>query len=1139
MSGRIYNQKKLDEKYLYSGERKNGDKFYLAKVTTQVDTPGIKKSFPLTPAGKAEALKAIETQVNKIKKISKETGFRFESIRKLKEPPNPNRPWIYARSGSGAKKINTYYATEAQAKEAQAKALENKYSAQKRPITKEEIKLFQKEADRGFDKKTISKNLGASLKRVERSIADGDVKYTPYLENKEHIKFVKDNYGVLKKENIAKKIYPNLPLSQALSRTTRLTSDLFDSGELTERKSAGQNLQNIKEKGYNKETKTKLQEIVKENKNRRIDTVSSKSGEASIRKGLGKFSGTDRAHRASLKQAERFGLKYKVRNIGVESEEANRKIIRPIEARLGKLYDDQFKYYEQIKDLDNVPLELQKEISTLNNKINELTDITGGRLQPIFLDEKTGAGKFGPINEKYSAAFGIVDENVEDIALSEQYEGNKKITPENRLILDANLKEQNKFELANVDKDMAAIEALYSEEDIEFRKKLDDTFNEAAGRKICREGCFIKVAKNNPGLFKKAIQLLTSRGGKIGTLVAGATAVGAGVLSSDVEAEELEKEIDPMDYNSVTGKFVKPDGEPVSQAGKLNWIADNPIKTGAALTGGFMGLGYGIRNLAPKGAKYLMGWQAGIPAFGVPYEASRFREGMDVGEMATDPWNALYAAGIGGQAAKDAFYKNRNELGLKNITSKEGLKKLPNALKNAIMSPRATGTKATFGLPSGLEGSRAFLSKVNKAKGIGGLALRGLGMARMVGGMALATTPIGWGTAALFGANELYKSYKKGASLDDKIDDMRLNGKITEQDADTYKEIVGQGWLSRTVFGQDDKMLEGRTIGADEQDTIRQTLNEDIYQGQIKPQEMEDRAYDRSGVFQLFNNGGRVGFNKGGPNMSRRAFLKLMSLFGIGLAGASAGMFKTVGKQAVKKGLAEVATSPVEGMPSWFPRVVAKIQADGKLKTMADRQYVTGDKYEHTIEGIKFELENNPVSGEITLNWDGQGQYGEIPRTIYYKPGKQGYQKMNTDPEFPNQSEDMAVEVEEPSFDYIEPDYSSMGPDGTRPEDANYLDIFTEGDNGVAALENYAKQDLDMAIRQGGDKAVRKLKKDTFDKFKMHTEAGPEYYNFDSSAEKYVNPQPIDESDVAGEILEGSSKLDPDKYKKGGIVSIL
>ena len=140
MSGRIYNQKKLDEKYLYSGERKNGDKFYLAKVTTQVDTPGIKKSFPLTPAGKAAALKAIETQVNKIKKVSKETGFRFESIRKLKEPPNPNRPWIYARSGSGAKKINTYYATEAQAKEAQAKALENKYLAQKRPITKEEIK---------------------------------------------------------------------------------------------------------------------------------------------------------------------------------------------------------------------------------------------------------------------------------------------------------------------------------------------------------------------------------------------------------------------------------------------------------------------------------------------------------------------------------------------------------------------------------------------------------------------------------------------------------------------------------------------------------------------------------------------------------------------------------------------------------------------------------------------------------------------------------------------------------------------------------------------------------------------------------------------------------------------------------------
>jgi len=45
---------------------------------------------------------------------------------------------------------------------------------------------------------------------------------------------------------------------------------------------------------------------------------------------------------------------------------------------------------------------------------------------------------------------------------------------------------------------------IYTEPEV--RSVFDETMNEVAGRKICRDGCFIKVGKNNPGLLQRTLQ---------------------------------------------------------------------------------------------------------------------------------------------------------------------------------------------------------------------------------------------------------------------------------------------------------------------------------------------------------------------------------------------------------------------------------------------------------------------------------------------------------------------------------------------------------------------------------------------------------------------------------------------------------
>ena len=243
-------------------------------------------------------------------------------------------------------------------------------------------------------------------------------------------------------------------------------------------------------------------------------------------------------------------------------------------------------------------------------------------------------------------------------------------------------------------------------------------------------------------------------------------------------------------------------------------------------------------------------------------------------------------------------------------------------------------------------------------------------------------------------------------------------------------------------------------------------------------------------------------------------------------------------------------------MPEWFFRAVEKIKASGKLLEMADKHYVQGDMYEMMLpikvrkfdtvagksvpSGFKTEmrkvtLEENPLDGTIGLSWKSLDEYGnEIPRFINYKPGQAGFQKFGVDdPEAAAQgiTEFRRVKVEEPEFEYGQPDYSSQGPEDTGPDSAEYLDIFTEGDEVVEGLANFA------GVKPAVTKETQALEKETQKKLYK-----------DIEGEEAIIPDPegvgiSDKGDVYGEeqfkeIIEGEVPEYLKKKASGGRVGM-
>ena len=610
------------------------------------------------------------------------------------------------------------------------------------------------------------------------------------------------------------------------------------------------------------------------------------------------------------------------------------------------------------------------------------------------------------------------------------------------------------------------------------------------------------------------------KGGRFGAALAAIGAVGAGTyaMMGDATADETGiTDQSTMKFNETTGTFVNTEtGDPETQTGILDWIADNPAKSGFAALPVMFGAGAGLAKAGLPGGRYLMGWKAVIPAMMVPEKMWQYKQGMEAGEMLTDPLNALWALGLGRTKENMKYYEalakqlgvpvNQVELGLRNLKPSQW-KNLPRDMKNAIMAPASKGTNLAMGTTL----RKPFLKAVDALKGqagkqgLGALAKR----AGLYGAAAIAAPfaaiPAGILTAGLLGADLLYgqyKDYRDGKAI---IDSMRARGKISEEDAENYLSLVKQGslpfGLGNRIFGDEEMTLRGQVLNADQQRQVLAGMEEQIDLFQDERQQV--RALDRADDFDFFNEGGRVGL-AGGGGMDRRGFLKWLAGMAATLGAGATGLFKSGAKKGVEQVAKEVVKEAPQmlpgGVPSWFPRAVAKIKADGKLIEMADKDYVNGDIYEILlpVQEPKYDmvagqakqsgfetvnkrvlLEENPVSGDIEISWDVDDFDGTMKRQINFRPGESGFQKFGVDPEHPGAWQYERVKISDPEFTYGNPDQSLPERD-----DFDFQDIIKDGDSVVGALENLTKTVDEKTLKEGDTAFQKKLYKD------MEGEAG-------------------------------------------------
>ena len=192
-------------------------------------------------------------------------------------------------------------------------------------------------------------------------------------------------------------------------------------------------------------------------------------------------SGLDLAHRSSLLQNKKLGLKYLVSDLGLDPALLNQEIIVPTEQKLESLYKKQINLKNKGQNffLDKnkkIPNTLSKAIEDINKKITDVVYSTNGRLNGIVIDEKTL--KPGKVGIDYSKVLGsglIEDKPVKDLTQTDMD------------LIKANLGAQIENE-TQVAKNLTQIYESGT-------KKLRDKFDKRIG---CKTGCFVKKLNEDP-----------------------------------------------------------------------------------------------------------------------------------------------------------------------------------------------------------------------------------------------------------------------------------------------------------------------------------------------------------------------------------------------------------------------------------------------------------------------------------------------------------------------------------------------------------------------------------------------------------------------------------------------------------------
>ena len=399
------NETKLDEPYLFSYDTPTGGKRYQAKVMGSDFSKAMRRAFPYTEEGKQQALEAITDHLSKYKIGSK--------IRKMKEPPDPKKPWRYKTSDG-----TRYFATEAEAEAFKQSRLEGRTIKQTKLPTEDYDKIV-KRIKKGETLDAIAKDYGlADASRIRLLLKNNGVTYsqlTPnissYTQDPDLQKLFIDNYKKLSTKNLSKKLFPEDSAEIARDKYNTLRDNLKRQNKIEVKPGYTEELQ----ESFSKEPKDVQAKKIRENRDKKIKEVS----DLDIEKKINEFKigeGLDKAHRLSLDQVKKTNELYNILNLGIEAPDINREVIQSFEDKLAKLYTKQNKLVKDAKKYDKVPREISNQLSDLNKQISDIVSMTDGRLQGIHVDEFTLKPKVTGVNYVNTLGMGLINKNVKDLS---------------------------------------------------------------------------------------------------------------------------------------------------------------------------------------------------------------------------------------------------------------------------------------------------------------------------------------------------------------------------------------------------------------------------------------------------------------------------------------------------------------------------------------------------------------------------------------------------------------------------------------------------------------------------------------------------------------------------------------------------
>ena len=735
--------------YLYKAIYKSGTTRYLARVSK--GGKNIKRYFPFTEKGKSNALSEIDTFIKNLNPEDlKEAGA---TIKKLKNPPDPKKPWVYTRSNSP----RTYHATEADAKTFQAQAKKTKIDAQTK-IPQSDFEAIKKKIIKGDTLEEIAETYDSSTRPITKLLRDNNTTYsqlTPdqsYLKDTDLRKLLKDNYGKLSRASLAKKLFPDLPISTSDSRVGDLIQSMKKDGEIK----TLQKGQQSEEVAARTSTDPKNVQANKISKRRRkkLTGLGSRAYEdhlrvfkADLQKFLGlktivrkdgsEFYPIDMGHRADidqLKALSRFGAKLTPKDLGPDYYRSNREGIakfktgvKTLERKLKPLYTTQKNLLIKASkfDLEDIPETLKIAIDKNNNAITELVkDGIGGRIKPITINVDTLEVLKGDQKIFKSLGAGFVDKPISEIQFPNRL--NSFTGSEDDAIIKANLAEQILTEASN--------EGL-----IDYKK------GKPLIQKFFQQGASPTVVAKAKGRFVPLAALYLGAGflgaAAFPSVFKGGTAQAA-EIQRDARGNVIEPKVnqpvvgEPLRYDATQGSIVNLNTDQKADQNQiLQYVKDNPVKVTAGASLGFAaeevpGAYKAARNLGRGRVRSTLGISGAIrpvlTTFGTPlitglYEGAIGAKRLDEGETMTDILTDPVGPALG-------------------LTLMEPLSKLSGVVKDAPKRTMLEGAKNYFNLSNvgqarpGITGqilrmgmSPKMIAGASRFLGLPGLAL-GLGM---------------------------------------------------------------------------------------------------------------------------------------------------------------------------------------------------------------------------------------------------------------------------------------------------------------------------------------------------------------------------------------------------------------------------